>query len=342
MTAVIACRKIGQAPEISDMEYGSARGRLSLTLVPTVNSGTKASYPDLEAGEAKINSAQVLICKTDGSLARYLRMDDVSGNSAVFEGISLPTGQYEVHALLNGKDMSSCRTASEFLQTSYSLDDNAGGFVHYAGKPCTVSAGQESDCRISARRLVARVHLQSVRNNLPPAYGTVTLKNVFLENVVAADSPGQNVAARYVNLYGRTDPGNAATVINGQSHPASAPAFTFKSVSKGIANGASYSDGVNLYCYRNSSTIDPEGIPGGNNGAATKLVLTVNINGRDFFYPVFISENRTIEANKAYTVSVTLNNIGSEDPSVPVTLSAASVTLSVDAWDDGGLQDVEI
>lgn len=339
--AAAACQKQEQENN-NDEPAAQAFGRLSVSLAPTVSVSTKASYTTLEDAEKAIKSAQLVICKQDGSVARYISKTNPGPGPVVFDGMSLPVGTYRVHAILNGKNLENCLSESEILQPVYHLVDNADGFVQYASAGCTVEEDRNTDCQLQAARLVARVHVQSIKNNLPPAYGSMTIKNVFLENAVNDENLGKTAFPYCINPFGRSSEDDEDSIIDGVTNLAEAPAFTFKDISSSVPNKSVYNSAFNLYCYENECEYDPDYAFDASAYQATKLVVAVEIRGRIYYYPLFVSETGAVEANKSYSLAITLNNIGSEDPSVPLILSAASVSVSVAEWADGGSQDVQM
>ena len=343
LLAAVSCQKFEQGCNLPAVENEAVEyGQLSVSINPSITVTTKGGYTLLDPSEKVVNSAQLLVFKSDGSLARYQSKNNPGQGTISFDSITLPVGQYRVYALLNAKPASGYTLESQVLLEEYSLQDNNDGLVQWAFETCTVVSGESAECSLEAKRLVARVRLVSVKNNLPAAFGAVTFENIFLENVVGTMSIEPPVNPSFLNKYGRADITNVASMIDGSTYQAEAPLMTFRNCSQQIVNNGTASCDYNLYCFGNTYDVEAPAVSTTFTPCATKLVLSVSILGQRYYYPVFVSTPRTVEENKTYSIAITLNNLGSSDPSVPVTLSTASVTITAADWDDGGSQNLQI
>ena len=143
--------------------------------------------------------------------------------------------------------------------------------------------------------------------------------------------------------------------------------ISYKNIVSVLSGCSAYSTPFNLYCYRNpgtaykASSTDYWGICSENivewyDGPAapgTQLVVAAGLgNSLDnpeaprtmVYYPIMLSEvfPEGIKPNHTYTLDITLNSIGSSNPSEHISYGVAGVTASVSGWNDGGASTVEL
>jgi hypothetical protein len=207
---------------------------------------------------------------------------------------------------------------------------------------CTVSSSTTTAI-ITVNRFVSRVALAKVTNSLPDSYGSLTVNNVTLTNVVGNQNlAGAATPSTWYNKMGRKDGATASSqIIDGSSYLASCPTLTFKSISSSVANGSSLTPSTPylLYCYPNSTTTDATGWASSFTARKTRLVVTATISGTKYYYPVVID---TPQRNTAYTVELTITGLGSTDPDKPVQKGTISAIVSVQGWASGAVYEETI
>lgn len=302
--------------------------------------GTKAtsSYTESQTYEKKVNRVQLLVFGDGGRLDAYKNLGESTSGS-----VSTVTGTKSVWAVINGPDLSSIgsRTALETKAVDLSANstDAASGFIIAGNASVEVKPGTPSSCTIYASRLTARVSLSGITNNLPATYGSIKIKNVFLSNVVGNQNlSGGAQPSTWYNRNGRTDGSGRSetTIINGSTHSASCPSLTFHDCGQSISKGASFEPGTPylFYTYPNASTAAPSGYQQTFNAQRTVLVITAEIAGSTYYYPVTL-DKAALERNKSYNVNLSITGIGSSDPNTPVSKNSMNASIQVLEWVNG-------
>ena len=349
LAAAVSCnKKTNDAVAAIPAEDGPC-GSIQINIAPDVVRQTKASPYIVTVGqETTIADYQVLIFRSDGSLARYISDTNDETGYAELLSIQVPVGSYWVYAVANGPSAAGVTTtaALDALLAPLATYNNSEKLVQYGMDTCTVTEDDTAVVEVELSRLVARIHLESVKNNLPAAYGTVRLKHVFLANVVANENLSCSAEPlTWYNKYARTSAATPA-IIDGSTNHADAEDITFKATNLDIANGATVTNVANLYCYKNDYPDTPETYSNVFEPCATLCVLAMEIGGHTYYYPVNVADRMgdpyMIEANNSYSIAVTITNLGSAEPSIPVKKEALEIRVYVGSWTNGGSADVEL
>lgn len=334
--AASSCNKedVYKSPESESSEYGS------ITLKVSSEQETKAASSTTEqAYEKSIYSVQLFVFDSStGKINIYKNM-----GTSTTASISTTVGNKNVWAVVNGPAMSDISTEAELKAKSITLGNNSKttGFVMVGSQTCQVTNGGTVNCSISVKRLVARVTVSSIKNQLPASYGAVNLKNIFLSNVVGNQNlNGDQAPSTWYNKEGRANenPLVSAHIINGTEYLADIPELTFKKYTNSIANGGSYNPSCAFYTFANNSTVSPSAFNATFSAQRSVLMITAEIGGVLNYYPVVLSQS-TLAANTSYNVDVTFTGTGSTDPNVPVQKGNISVTISVAQWVSGASYD---
>jgi len=327
----------GREPK-TEFVPGSLEVRLSTT-------ATKASeYDVLTELELTINNYEILVFGADGRVVRHLYTQTGGTVGQEYsESFSLPVGEYTVYALINGGGMAAeVDDVQSLLALNIGLAEcnSRSGLIQIGSSTATVALGSSTIVEIQTRRLVARVHLDSVRNNLPESYGDIKVLGFLLANVVGNENLASTaVASQWLNRYGRSTVSNKHSIIDGQTYKASASAMTWKGLSAVVPRGETSSEvACNLYCYRNTLDNDPQGWSAEFEPCATVAVLMVAIGDGTYYYPVRINSyiEGAIAPNYSYSMALTLNNLGSKDPAEMIYFGEIEASITVDKWGDGG------
>ena len=308
-----ACTKDGECSTCPDAEKEQERTEETATLkismaFPEDGPETRAlaSYTTVQDYEKAVNRIQVLVFDASGRLNAYKNL-----GASTTTSISTTIGTKKVWAVVNGPDVSGISTESGLKAKTVSLASNstsaATGFVMAGYTSCSLTASGAS-ASVTVSRLTGRIALQSVTNALPGVYPTLTIKKVYAINVVGTENlSGTGTSAPSLNK--GADKGEAATLLS-------------KTISRALANGTSYTPTVPhlFYGFANKTA------------TKTRLVVEAEISGKTYYYPVTMT---SLERNKAYTVSVTIKNLGSDNPDTPVDKGTLSVSISVAGWQSG-------
>mgnify|MGYP002516129895 CR=1 FL=1 len=312
-------------------------GTLAVSLLFDEGAQTKAvtSFTTSQTYEKQVNKVQIFVFDESGKINIYKDAGTTQSNIS----ISTTTGKKTIWAVVNGPDLSEVASLAELEDTAIDLAANsttaATGFVMAGSTSCTVSASAAT-ANISVSRLVARVALQKVTNQLPDGYGALTIDNVVLTNVAGNQNiAGDATPATWYNKMGRKDGATAATqIIDGSTNAASCPTLTFAAPGASVANGAAHAPSTPhlFYCFPNSTSTDKTGFESTFTARKTRLVVAATINSTKYYYPVVIN---TPERNKAYTVELTITGLGSTDPDQPVSKGAITAAVTVQGWQSG-------
>ena len=299
---------------------------------------TKAtSYVTSQPYETTVNNVQILVFDSTGALNAYVDADkSVAGIT-----INTTAGSKTVWAVVNGPDLSSVTTAAVLSSKAIDLGDNSttasAGFVMAGSTTCTVSSSTTTAI-ITVNRFVSRVALAKVTNSLPDSYGSLTVNNVTLTNVVGNQNlAGAATASTWYNKMGRKDGATASNqIIDGSTYLASHPTLTFKSVESSVASGASHTPTTPylFYTFPNSTSNDVTGWATSFTARKTRLVVAATIGGKKYYYPVVID---TPSRNNAYTVEVTITGLGSTEPDKPVEKGTINASVTVEGWATGSI-----
>ena len=294
---------------------------------------TKAtSYVTAQAYETAVNDVQILVFDASGMLNAYVDAGTKTGSIS----IKTTAGTKTVWGVVNGPDLSAITTLSALENTAITLAANSTtstkGFVMAGSVSCN-AGGTSSLASVPVRRMVSRIALQKVTNSLPASYGSITINNVTLTNVVGNQNIAGNAAiTTWYNKAGRKE--GSDNIIDGTSNLATCPELTFKSVGTAIANGKDLTPTTPylFYCYPNSTTTDATGWSSTFTARKTRLVVAATIAGKKYYYPVVLD---TPARNTAYTVELTISGLGATDPDYPVETAAITGSVTVQGWSTG-------
>ena len=372
LLGAVACNK-EPAFETIPKEASGETGILSIILAGD-DVGTKAltAYTEAIDYETKVNSVQLLIFNGDGDLVKDARFT----SSFTSMQTSIPTGTYTVWAIVNDYleyVYNEWEIYDEFMAYISVLDDNSisgKSFVMSGSASCTVKANTTSSCPISVKRLVGRVALNSVKFNLPKGYD-IYLDYAYLSNVCGKCLYDGNALSSdyyydmwefpyWLNYDGYqslpADPEDDFYIqtsrkkITGAS-TAQLPALTafdFGFCEMGVSDTWTRDDDdfshVLFYGYPNCSTRNPSGPHTYFEDQKTCLVVVADIysgygNGGTNYYVIPLD---SFEANKTYTIDLTITGFGTDDPNKPVEKGTVNASITVSGWSSGQVIDKTI
>ncbi len=308
------------------VEPNNSKGEGRLTINVKGDILTKA-VTDVVGNEATVNNLQIFIF--DGEICKYY-FDNGTALTKTVDKVQ--TGIYEIWAVANlGETLSASVTKSALKTRALTLAQNAAtsGFVMSGENQVEVKASGTESVEITISRLVARARLMKVTNNLSAGYGTIKIKYVVLTNVVSNQNlAGTATISTWSNKMGR----NSGTKIDGITKSESPESLLGNPTERNIATGSSDTPGFRFYGYANGTTEDSTDITTWS-ARKTRLVVVAEIQGNTYYYPVTLP---SFEHNTAYDISLTIRNLGSNDPETKPTTDAIDADITIAPWEDGG------
>jgi len=262
-----------------------------------------------------------------------------SGGKYSCPSLRCTVGSREVWAVINApsdytKD-GSVGNKSDLLSKTITLKDNASNKLFMIGSKGDEFKSGTQSVDVAVKRACASIVLKSIKNDMEAAIyrksGTFKIKSVYLINVPARMNYAQNTTAAslleqdwYAKLGKESDSSKAALISD-------------SSAEEVVDYGKASSDVHTFYMFANSceTSTSASWSP-----RASCLVVEAAYNDgaawHDCYYPIPLHKTDVnIEANKSYTVSLTIRRPGSTDPNKPVEFDDVSGTITVSQWDNG-------
>ncbi len=311
VAALAACNKqIDEIPEIAEP---------SVKLEITIPDGdTKATTV---TGEGSVNSLQVFVFDKSGD-KKLEAYKSVNGNSLE---LGVFSGQKIIHALVNAPALTGIVNYSDFYNSTSSLTDNSiGGFIMEGHKEVEIGNEKLSET-INVKRVVSKVSLVKIENQLEAAYGNQTLQisKIYLINVVkerAYSAVGQTIPA----------PGNNAWLHKRNYQESDG----IKTLAYDVLTNVKptyttpYNTSHYFYCYPNPVTQDSSASTW--SPRKTRLVVEALLGGNTYYYPITLN---VTNQNTEYQVSLIITRPGSSHPDIPYDPEAATISVNVLPWD---------
>ena len=292
---------------------------------------SKASSTTSTDYEKVVKNVQVLVFDESDLLVAYHDAGTTTSNITLY----VAEGAKDVWAVVNGPDLTSISNKDQLMRYAVTLSGNndltgTNGFVMSGHKSVTVSALTPASANIVVERLISRVRIAKVSNNLPTAYSSMTIEGIYLANVVGNQNLAGNASiTTWYNKMGTSD-GTKTKIIDGVTNMAELPAYTFNGTDKALANGASYEPGYYFYSYPNGTSTDVDEWSDPFTARMTRLILNVRINGTLYYYPVVLKQK--LERNKSYDVEVSVVSLGSENPWEEIKKGSITTIITVKDW----------
>lgn len=295
---------------------------------------TKASSTTSTDYEKAVKDVQILVFDDSDLLVAYHATGTQTSNIT----LNVAEGVKDVWAIVNGPDLKGISKKADLLKYSVGLADNdlnpnGKGFIMSGHSTVTVSALTPTSANIVVERLVSRVRLARVSNNLPAAYPALTVESVCLANTVGNQNlSGTEVEKTWYNKMG-TSNGTQTKIIDGVTNLAQLPDYTFYGEDKALNNGESFAPGCYFYSYPNSTSVDVDGWSDPFTARMSRLVLGVRIDGNLYYYPIVLDS--TLERNKTYDVEVSIISLGSKNPWEKIEKGDILTNITVKEWVPG-------
>ena len=218
------------------------------------------------------------------------------------------------------------------------------------GGPDSQSTSSATPAAVSPRRFVSRVHLKTIKNEIPQAYGALRIHRIYILNGYGMWNIGANIE-NYDSVTGKFNWSQLEG--DGAYQPQVMRKFA---TPLPITNGGTHDFDQNVvanqffYTMPNPTAYTDDNFKGAitsEQKACTRLVIEASFENDDrntqtaakiFYYPVTIlgPNNAAMLRNTTYDVSVVIKNEGSDHPNDEPVYGALAVTVTVKDWDDGG------
>jgi hypothetical protein len=294
--------------------------------------------------ENAVNNLSLYVFDADGMLdiVHACTTDEIGRKSAKFP---VKTGVKTVYAIANMNGSLASRVNAKYLLSdletvSYALSDNqtSGLVMRGSMSSVSVSAASGGAASVDLVRGVARISLNSVKNNLPAPYGTVKIVHAFLCNAVGNQNLKGNASPDPASFVNRdATRGHVRTqVIGTGSNAAECAELTFHSLGDDIASGGTKTYGNRFfYAFPNALTSPNNGFSDPFTPTATVLMTVVRIKDRNYYYPVVLKGG--LAANTEYKVDLTITGLGNKEdnPFAKIDKAELTATVQILPWTTG-------
>ena len=282
----------------------------------TVSRGATRATGVKEDEEAAVNSLQVLVFHSDGSIDA---VGKASGDSLT---VNVTAGKDKrLWAVANAPDLSGVSREEELCGSISRLTDNSIGSFVMCGKTVSDIIG-DTGVSIELVRMVAKVSLKGVTRQFDApglAARPLTVKGIYLINVSSAlrlDGGGE--VTDWLNR-GKFESSGADGLLSD------------KNLSIQLSNGVTYSCLHSFYCYPNPTSEDS--VEQSWSPRKTRLVLEAELDGGTCWYSLTFPQ---ILRNCSYTIeNLTLSGKGSPTPDTPYGRDPVSASVTVLDWASG-------
>lgn len=329
VVSVFACMACNESEFTSGNPGMSDNSDGEISVVIGYESVTTKAITDYtaELNEEKVvkNVSVLVFDRSTGKLNAFRRTDSVEDGYT----FTVTSGSKTVYAVVNGPEMSNVKSLEQMGQFVDDLslsDPGDDGFVMVGSVACSVSADVVARPVVVVKRLVSRVVLQKVTNNIPAQYGKMKIDCVYLGNANSQQSFAGAVSGK-VNPDGYADAAKTKPVGKNGNF-GSCPGYMYRSSTAEIASGTSEMTKYHMYCQPSD----------GQN--MTCMYLLVTIDGSQYYYRVPLSMGLT--ANTTSSVELEITNLGAPlPPDGDMQRGEIVATVSIAGWSAGEKYEVE-
>lgn len=329
LSVLLSCSKIA----VREMEERKEADAVSIELSADIVGSTKAGITDILYNEKQVDKILYVIYD---NLGRYENHISCVGNTSI--SVLARSGDKTIYALVNIDEQKfrAGMSQEELSKVTANFDDIVLNDCHlpmFGSKTVEAEPGAVVSVVIPVRRCVGRLLVSSVKNGLTGSNAgkSISLRGIFISNLVTSgcvdgtmDSEAEwlNQAGRQNDYTGSGEPPKITTVcfFNGNTtNPKNSThgSYLRHLFFKNIAPEEEYSTYMSIpsyvfYAFPNSTKDDVNGWSAGEFiPRYTRVVLYCMIDGKGYYYPASIPN---IEANRSYTIHVTIRKLGSMDP----------------------------
>lgn len=311
--------------EPADSGVPAGYGKIIVNVAVSDCSTRSAESFDYEQG---INTMQFLVFDSQGRLLCYSQTPQLEG---------VPAGNCEVWVVANGPDCSDVMDRSSLMNKEILLSDNstdpAKGFVMRGSTSVTVLKDDSVPASIVLERMVSRIYVNNITNDIPDALGDIVIKSVCLANVVGSQNlEGTLTSVLWLNQCGCSSQGEGYK-IDGVQNLAQVPDMTWCSSGVTILNGQTENLGIPLYGFQNEETGWSDSFPFTPRMSALMLNLSTKnlVTGSYEDSRYFIVLEHSMDANMSYFLDLTFKGLtppfgdGNNQELITVSISSSMV-----------------
>lgn len=219
------------------------------------------------------------------------------------------------------------------------------GMPMYGESLLELSSSYSGVVNIVAERMMSRVHLASISNNLVLGSSRKEIYplRAYLTNVPARCSFKGDVSqesSSWLSKYGRVDGGSSGDLLidDGNFLYPSLHFYYVDADRVPVSYGGRFLPASDFdalfYTFPNPTAVDVNGFSEGEwIPRYTRLVVVVGIDGKDYFYPVNLVGLRR---NVSYNVNLNITRLGSLDPDTFEFVNSDDVTIDFGGIEEGG------
>lgn len=296
-------------------------GILKVSMAYEKSPAAKATTDYTTVLDAEKTEKKVSVYVFDKSSGLLNVSQELTKTTDQFE-VTVPAGEKTVYAVVNGPVLPDLTSLDEFKAIQDNLSDTdiaTDGLTMIGSADCTVSANAPATADITVRRMVARVVIDGIVNRLPAQYGKMTIEAIYLGNANSVQNFDGTVSGM-VNPLGYAD--NAKSQPIGKDGVTGAcDNYMYKAPAADVKVNATYDVKNHLYCQPNRTT------------TPTCVFILATIGSGKYYYRIPLDGG--LDPNYTYSVSATVNNLGTQNPDDDFIKGNIVATITVAGWSAG-------
>ena len=320
-----ACQKNnGTLPEVS---ANAPKTEITFSLCGDgLSSPEKTKATATASEEEAVSLVNLFVFNSDGSLDQA-----VSSNSKTIKA-NVTTGKgKKAYAIVNPESdlISTVLTEEDLLTAKNTALANAGTGITFGMSGLTDPTDIETttkDITINVSRVLSKIGISKITNNLSSSIGALKIKRIYLSNVLT-DA-----------YYFKEENGSGWMHLKGILPSSPLKWLYDNGQDKVINNGKSLEEKHSFYCCPNYTVQESA------TDKFTKLVVEAEINGKQSFYPISLNsiiDGGKIQKNHFYDITeLIIKHYGSPDPDTPLSNMDIEFTVNVTPWIEKSLSPV--
>lgn len=322
LAAALACGKTAEPQTTATPRAKDENTKLTISVEDGTVRTKADAFTDVLDHEKILKDLQVAVYDGNGVLEKY---QAIEGGSC---SMSITQGRKSVFVISGGPSIADIGTKDSLadLVLDLSLCSWTDGLVMRGEASVNCAPNQTSKCNISLERYAARVALTSITPDFANLPGDIVLKGVFLTDAASSIAADGTWTGDFANAGGKNADGETVCYLNGVL-----PSYSEQT---GAAYSDTLSNGSNFllaakhslpfisYCYPNDTD------------DTTSLVIELAVSGQTYYYPIVL-DSAPLKGNCAYTVTLKVTGLGSDDPGKPVQKGTLEGSITISEWATG-------